>query len=108
MTNKELHAVIQLGSKQYLVRVGDKIISEKIELKEGEKLTVKDVLLLSDGEKTQVGAPFVAGASVDLSFEGTDKGEKIRVAKFKAKSRYRRVMGHRQFQSHFTVKAINI
>ncbi|KKT35639.1 MAG: 50S ribosomal protein L21 [Candidatus Collierbacteria bacterium GW2011_GWC1_45_47] len=108
MTNKQLHAVIQLGSKQYLVKVGDKIVSEKIELKEGEKLNVKDVLLTHDGEKTQVGAPFVEGASVDLDFEGTDKGVKIRVAKFKAKSRYRRVMGHRQFESHFTVKAINI
>jgi len=40
--------------------------------------------------------------------EGTKKGEKIRVAKFKAKSRYRRVTGHRQLESHFTVKAINL
>jgi large subunit ribosomal protein L21 len=108
MEDKTLHAVISMGAKQYLVKVGDKLITEKVELKEGETLSVKEVLLTSNGDKTQVGAPFVPGASVELVFEGTDKGDKIRVAKFKAKSRYRRVMGHRQFESHFTVKAINI
>ena len=108
MADKQLHAVILLGSKQFLVKVGDKVVSEKLELKEGENLSVKDVLLTHDGDKTQVGSPFVEGASVDLTLEGTSKGEKIRVAKFKAKSRYRRVMGHRQLESHFTVKAINL
>jgi len=108
MTDKQLHAVVQIGSKQYLVKEGDNIKTEKLELKEGEILTVKDVLLTHDGEKTQVGSPFVDGASVELTFNGTSKGVKIRVAKFKAKSRYRRVMGHRQLESNLTVKAINL
>ena len=108
MQDKTLHAVIQMGSKQYLVQVGDKITTEKLELKEGETLSVKEVLLTHNGDKTQIGEPFVSGASVELVFDGTDKGDKIRVAKFKAKSRYRRVLGHRQSESHFTVKSINI
>ena len=108
MEDKTLHAVIELGSKQYLVKAGDKITTEKVDLKEGETLTVSEVLLTHDGQKTQIGEPFVKGATVELTFEGTDKGEKIRVAKFKAKSRYRRVTGHRQFESHFTVKSIKI
>lgn len=108
MEENKLHAVIQIGAKQYLVKVGDKLKSEKLDLKEGDKLSVKDVLLTYDGKKTQVGTPFVKGASVDLVFEGTKKGKKIRVAKFKAKSRYRRVLGHRQLESSLTVKAINL
>lgn len=108
MEDKTLHAVIQMGSKQYLVKAGDKITTEKVELKEGETLSVQEVLLTHDGDKTQIGEPFIKGASVELVFEGTDKGDKIRVAKFKAKSRYRRVMGHRQSESHFTVKSIKI
>ena len=108
MEDKTLHAVILMGSKQYLVKAGDTITTEKVELKEGETLSVKEVLLTHEGDKTQVGDPYVKGASVELLFNGTDKGEKIRVAKFKAKSRYRRVMGHRQFESHFTVKSINL
>ena len=108
MANNSLHAVIELGGKQYLVKAGDKIKTEKLELKDGEKLTVSEVLLTHDGVKTQVGEPFVKGASVELTFINTDKDEKIRVAKFRAKSRYRRVQGHRQFQSHLTVDAINL
>jgi|SRR3989339_74808 len=108
MADTNLHAVIQLGAKQFLVKVGDQIKSEKLSLKEGEKLTVKDVLLTSDGQTTKVGSPLVEGASVDLIHDKTIKGTKVRVAKFKAKSRYRRVQGHRQIESHLTVKAINL
>lgn len=108
MADKNIYVVIQLGAKQFLVKEGDKIVAEKIELKDGETLTVKEVLLSYDGTKTEIGEPYLTNASVELTSEGIIKGEKIRVAKFKAKSRYRRVMGHRQLESHFTVKAIKI
>ncbi len=108
MADKQLHAVIQIGSKQYLVKAGDKIVTEKLELKEGDKLTVKEVLLTTDGESTKVGSPFVEGASVVLTFTGESKADKVRVAKFKAKSRYRRVMGHRQLESNLTVDAVKL
>lgn len=108
MADKITYVVIQLGAKQYLVKEGDKIVAEKIELKDGETLTVKEVLLGYDGVKTVIGQPFVENAQVELVNEGVKKGEKILVAKFKAKSRYRKVMGHRQLGSHFTVKAIKL
>ena len=108
MADKNIYAVIQLGSKQYLIKEGDKVVAEKIDIKEGETLQVKEVLLGYDGEKTTIGEPYLEKATVDLIMEGTKKGEKIRIAKFKAKSRYRRVTGHRQLESHFTVKAINL
>lgn len=108
MADKNIYVVIQLGAKQFLVKEGDKIVAEKIELKDGETLTVKEVLLSTDGTTTKIGDPYLEGATVELTSDGIIKGEKIRVAKFKAKSRYRRVMGHRQLESHFTVKAIKI
>jgi hypothetical protein len=42
-----------------------------------------------------LGTPLLLGKSVTAEIETTGKGEKIRVAKFKAKSRYRKVMGFR-------------
>ena len=108
MEDKTLHAVILMGSKQYLVKVGDKIVTEKVDLKEGETLTVKEVLLTHNGDKTEIGEPYLKDASVELIYGGTGKADKIRVAKFKAKSRYRRVLGHRQAESYFTVKSINL
>lgn len=108
MTDKILSVVIQLGAKQYLIKEGDKVVAEKIDLKDGETLTVKEVLLSYDGKKTTIGQPYLENASVELVMDGIKKGEKILVAKFKAKSRYRKVMGHRQLESHLTVKSINL
>ena len=108
MADKNIHAVIQLGSKQFLIKIGDKIIAEKTVVPEDKVLKVAEVLLTHDGEKTQIGTPFLDKVPIELAYEGDKKAEKIRVAKFKAKSRYRRVNGHRQTESHFTVKSIDL
>lgn len=107
MADKIIHAVIQVGAKQFLVKQGDKVVAEKIAVPESGELKISEVLLVHDGEATQIGTPFLEKASVDLVHNGDKRGVKIRVAKFKAKSRYRRVQGHRQSESHFTVKSIN-
>jgi len=108
MEDKNIYAVIELGGKQFLVKQGDKIVAEKIDTKIGETLKINEVLLVHDGKETKIGQPYVEKTSVDLVLENNGKGEKIRVAKFKAKSRYRKVQGHRQSQSFLTVKAINL
>lgn len=108
MEDKNIYAVVELGGKQFLVKKGDKITSEKIAAKSGETLKISEVLLTHDGKETKIGQPYVEKASVELTLESEGKGEKIRVAKFKAKSRYRKVLGHRQAESYLTVKAINL
>ena len=108
MEDKNIYAVIELGGKQYLVKQGDKITAEIDDTKVGDTLIVNEVLLVHDGKDTQIGQPYVEKVSVDLVLDSTGRGEKIRVAKFKAKSRYRKVLGHRQSENYFTVKAINL
>ncbi|MCC6710789.1 MAG: 50S ribosomal protein L21, partial [Candidatus Pacebacteria bacterium] len=73
---------------------------------EGKKFDVTDVLLVVDGDKISVGQPTVDKAKVTLSVVAQGKGEKILVAKFKSKSRYRKVNGHRQLQSTLKVEKI--
>lgn len=108
MADKTSYAVIKLGSKQFLVKEGDKIVAEKTIVPDGGSLTVTDVLLTFDGKDTNIGTPLVEKAQVVLEHVAEKRGLKIRVAKFKAKSRYRRVQGHRQAESHFTVKSISL
>lgn len=102
------NAVLYFAGKQYLVKVGDKIEAEKIEAKQGEKITVKNVLLVSAGDATSVGMPYLVGASVDLKLDSQSKMPKVEIRKFKAKSRYRRTTGHRQPKSTLTVTGINL
>ena len=89
-------AVIKTGGKQYLVSPGDKIKIEKIDKKEGEKVTFNEVLLVEKNEKKQIGTPFVKGAKVVAKILEHGKGEKVIVFHYKPKTRQKSKKGHRQ------------
>jgi len=91
-------AVIATGGKQYKVKEGDTIRIEKLSdtLKKGDTVTFEQVLLTDDGTNTVVGAPHVAGAKVQAEILEAGRGKKIEVVKYKAKSRYFKLRGHRQ------------
>lgn len=90
------YAVVKIGGKQYKVSEGDEIEIEKIDTPEGKSITFDEVLLLVGGKRVKVGRPKVAGGKIKAKVTSQFKGEKVRVATYKAKSRYRRVKGHRQ------------
>lgn len=100
------YAVIQLAGKQYRVQEGDTLVVNKLEQEAGGSFTVSDVLLAVNDQDVTVGAPFVSGAKVKFEVVKQQKGEKIRVATYKAKSRYRRVKGHRQHETVLKVVKI--
>ncbi len=90
-------AVIATGGKQYLVKPGDRIKVEKLEAKDGAKLSF-DALLVADeeGKDIKVGTPTVKGAKVAATVESQGRADKVTVVKFHAKVRYKRKAGHRQ------------
>lgn len=99
-------AVIKTGGKQYKVSAGEKIKIEKIEGQEGEKAVFGEVLLVSDGQKTKIGAPFVSGAKVSAEILKQDRAEKITILKYKSKKRSNVKRGHRQPYSLVEIKSI--
>lgn len=85
--------IIKLSGKQYRVASGDTLTVDYLDAQIGD--TVKaDVLLEVNGDDVEVGTPVVK--QLDVKVLEHLKGDKIRVAKYKSKSRYRRVTGHRQ------------
>lgn len=90
-----MYAIIQLAGKQYRVTPGDTLVVDRVDGEVNSSLTA-DILLKSDGKNVEVGQPLVAGSQVTLKVVDHSQGDKIRVAKYKSKSRYRRVQGHRQ------------
>lgn len=100
-------AVIEITPRQFLVKEGDILIVNNLNLKDKEIIS-PNVLLTHNDKETKIGQPFVEGVKVKLEHIETKKGEKIRVSKFKAKSRYRRVMGHRQLETHLRVTSISL
>ncbi len=100
-------AVIKTGGKQYRVAEGDALTIEKLPEAAGEKVVFKDVLLLDDKEKTVLGAPTIAGATVTAEVIATGKAKKITIIKYKSKTRYRVKRGHRQLFTKVKIVTID-
>ena len=91
-----MYAVIETGGKQYRVSPGQTIEVELLPAEPGSTVTLDEVLLVSTGDETLVGAPFVPGAKVVTIVARESRGPKVLVFKYKSKKRYRRTTGHRQ------------
>ena len=91
-----MYAVIELGGKQQLVSIGDKILVEKQEIEEGKNLIVENVLLTVDEDKVKVGAPYVKGASVEAKVLKQTKGPKLVAFKYRRRKASHTKKGHRQ------------
>jgi large subunit ribosomal protein L21 len=98
-----MQAVIASGGKQYLVEK-DQVL--ELELLGDTKKVELEALLVIDGDKVQVGAPVVSGVKVVAEVVDEVKGDKIRVLKFKAKKRVKRLTGHRQHYAQVKITKI--
>ena len=91
-----MYAIIESCGKQYKVAEGDVVFFEKLDVEEGKKVTFDNVVLVSNEQKVEIGAPYVKGVKVEGKVLVHGKGKKILVYKYKAKKNYRRTQGHRQ------------
>lgn len=99
------YAVIKSGGKQYRVSPGTIIEVDRIDQKDGE-IEFGEILLHVNEDDVKIGAPFVSGVSVTGKIVEHFKDEKVRVARFKAKSRYRQVYGHRSHMTRIQIDKI--
>ncbi|MEE9216511.1 MAG: 50S ribosomal protein L21 [Anaerolineales bacterium] len=102
------YAIVEHSGRQYLAQEGSLIEVDRMSLEVGKQVVFKDVLLVSDGKKVEVGAPFVKGASVKGKIQDHPKGKKITVFKYKPKQRYRRTQGHRQLLTHVEIESVGL
>lgn len=100
-------AVIKTGGKQYKVREGEELLFEKLDHEKSKAITFGEVLLIVDDQKITLGKPLIRGAEVKAEILEQTLGKKIRVAKFRSKSRYRKVKGHRQKLTKVKIKKIH-
>ncbi len=100
-------AVIKLAGSQLKVFEGKEYEVGKLPGKKGDKIEIKDVLLIWDGKDTKIGKPLVEDAKVALEITSQKKGEKIDGLTYKAKSRSRRRYGFRPQITRVLVKKIS-
>lgn len=101
-----MYAVVATGGKQVKVAQGDEILVERLAGAVGDKIDLKEVLLVADGASIKTGAPFVKGAAVSVEIIGEERGDKVIVFKKKRRQNYRRKHGHIQEYSKIKITGI--
>ncbi len=99
-------AVIETGGKQYLVAPKDKLTIEKLEVQPGATIVFDKVLMVAKDDAVSVGKPYITGSKVTARVITQQRGEKLTVFKYRAKSRYRRKTGHRQSETVVEIEEI--
>jgi large subunit ribosomal protein L21 len=91
-----MYAVIKSGGKQYKVAAGEKLKIEQIPTQVGEKISLDQVLMVSQGDKVSVGDPLVNGAVVSATVLGHGRADKVKIFKMRRRKHYQKRQGHRQ------------
>ena len=101
-----MYAIIENSGRQYRVAPGQTVKVEKLIQEIGADVTLDKVLMVNKDGKNIYGSPFIHGAKVLASVEGTGKGRKVIVHKQRPRKVYRKTNGHRQQYTALTIKEI--
>jgi large subunit ribosomal protein L21 len=101
-----MYAVIKTGGKQHKVKAGDVIEVEFIHGAD-DGITFKPLLVVDDDGKTHVGKD-LDKAVVTAKAAGEQKGDKVRIFKYKNKTGYARRQGHRQLMTLLEISDVSL
>ncbi|HYY44667.1 MAG TPA: 50S ribosomal protein L21 [Actinomycetota bacterium] len=101
-----MYAIIRAGGKQHKVAEGDVIQVERI-AGGGETVEFTPLLVVDDDGSTR-GPDDLASATVTAKVLEELKGDKLRIFKYRSKTRYRRRMGHRQRYTSLQISGIKL
>ncbi|MEN6577095.1 MAG: 50S ribosomal protein L21 [Phycisphaerales bacterium] len=107
-----MYAIVEQGSKQYKVAVGDQVEIELTDVAPDAKTIDLDKVLFIGGDgASKIGKPYIDGAKVVASFKSTaaeavKKGPKLFVTTFRKRKNSQKRIGHRQKHLLVTIDKI--
>ena len=101
-----MYAIVEIGGKQIKVEKDQKVYVNRLDGKEGSKVTFDNILLLDNAGKIVLGNPSVKGAAVEAKILKHLKDDKVIVFKKKRRKGYKVKNGHRQFLTEIMVEKI--
>ena len=76
-----MYAVVEIAGQQFKVEKDQKVYVNRLEGKEGSKVSFDNILKLDNSGKTTIGTPMVKGASVEAKIVKHLKDDKVIVFK---------------------------
>ncbi|MCP4703934.1 MAG: 50S ribosomal protein L21 [candidate division Zixibacteria bacterium] len=101
-----MYAVFESGGLQFNAEEGALLKVPHLTEKPGETISIEKVLLVKNGEEAIMGTPYVDTARVEAEIVDEGQAEKINVYKFKRRTKYRKLTGHRQKYTEIKIKKI--
>ncbi len=91
-----MHAIIKTGGKQYRVAKSQVLKVENIDKELEQSFEFDKVLMIVDGDRVEVGNPFISGVTVKAEVIEKGRGPKLEILKFKRRKHHMKRQGHRQ------------
>jgi len=101
-----MYAIVKTGGKQYRVERGQRLLVERLSAAEGESVALQPILYRS--EEAVFDKAGLAKVTVTARVLAHERGEKLRVFKFKPKRGYKRRTGHRQELTRIEVTELGL
>lgn len=101
-----MYAIVKTGGKQYRVERGQTLLVERLPAETGANVALEPILYRS--EDAVFDADGLKKVKVTAKVIGHERGEKLRVFKFKPKRGYKRRTGHRQELTRIEVTDISM
>jgi len=100
------YAIVKTGGKQYRVEEGQTLLVERLADEEGATVALQPLLYAAD--EAVFDADGLKKVSVKARIVGHERGEKLRVFKFKPKRGYKRTTGHRQELTRLEITELSL
>jgi large subunit ribosomal protein L21 len=101
-----MYAILSHGGRQYRVSAGDRLLVDRLAAEVGTVVALEPVLLTGGtGEKTTHGED-LDGMRVAATVVAHRRGKKLRIFKYKAKKRSRKMAGYRSDLTELRVDSI--
>ncbi len=101
-----MYAIIRTGGRQFRAEVGKMVDVERMPNAVNDAIEIGEVLLIGNGDATQIGQPTVAGAKVKATVVAQYRAKKVIVFKYRQRTNFRRKRGHRQYYTRLRIDEI--
>jgi len=102
-----MFAVVEILGQQFKVQKNQKLLVNKLDKKEGSKISFENVLLIDNDKEFSLGNPTIEGYFVEAKIIKHLRGDKVVVFKKKRRKGYRVKNGHKQHLSEILIESIS-
>jgi large subunit ribosomal protein L21 len=102
-----MYAIVSIAGQQFKVEKGKKVFVHRLPGEIGDDVTFDKVLLISNDDKVNVGAPYLPDTVVLAQIVSHLRGDKVLVFKKKRRKTYQKLNGHRQNFTEILIEDIS-